>query len=441
MPLTQLEAYLREQMEENPVLELHQDPPERAPMPDAEALQDRLTRRLEDRLKDLWHQAEGTRNGNHSQRDEEDGPIRETPAPPPSLYEHLVLQLRCLRAEEARTRLAETLLAWLDPDGYLRTPIEEIAAAERVPTPELEAALPLIHLLDPAGVGARSLQECLLIQLQQRGQADSLAARILRDGFALFAHRKIRELASKLGAGFAEIQQACRSIAQLEPKPARNFLGTDDPTAYAVPDVIVREVQGDFVVELNDERMPRVALSARYRSLLRDPTAAPEARVFVRQKLRQAVWVMKAVQQRRDTLLSLCRALVELERGYFLHGVGHLQALTQETLAKRIGCHASTVSRAIAGKRMQTPHGVLPLDAFFGGGIVHPRDAGVTVSARTIQAEIQHLVDGEDGAKPLSDQAIEAALRAKGYPIARRTVAKYRTALKILPAHLRRQAF
>ncbi len=436
LPLMQLEVYLNQQLEENPVLEMN-EPSKADEHPEDLPQTDRLSE-LDESVRELWRQADGSPANSAG---DEDLPQRELPAKPPSLHEHVLLQLRCLHAAPERIRVGEAVLGWLDSDGYLRTPLEEIANIEGVSPQDVEQALLLIHRLEPPGVGARHLAVCLLIQLTQRGQDDSLAARIVRDHFDLFAKRKTQQLASRTGTSLDEILEACRTLSELNPKPARNFATEGEIAAHLIPDVIVRCVNGEFQVELNDEKLPRISLSQRYRSLLRSPSPPPEAKQFIRQKMRQAVWLLKAVNQRHKTLLTLARSLVDLEHDYFLHGVGHMKALTQETLAQAMGCHASTISRAIAGKSIQTPYGVLPLDAFFGGGIAQPDRNGSNVSPRTIQAEIQSLIAVESPSKPLSDQAIQKALHDKGYPLARRTVAKYRAALKVLPAHLRRKCF
>jgi len=446
MPLHQLEAYLSQQVEENPVLEMTQDPPDNhtieptATNGTSTPIQvETPSNGADDGFRELWRQADSPRG--RSADDDDDLPQRETPQRPPNLYEHLLLQLRCLPADEAAKQIAEKVLGWLDPDGYLRTPLEEIASAEGRRVEELEAPLQLIHRLDPLGVGARTLQECLLIQLLQMQPTNAVATRIVRDHFELFAKRKLRPLAARLEASASDVQQACRAIAGLNPKPARNFQLDGEPVQYYIPDLIVREANGEYHVELNDEKLPRIGLSSHYRNLLRNPGTDPETKLFIREKMRQAVWLLKAVNQRHSTLLALARSLVQMEKDYFSHGVTHLKSLTQESLARSIGCHASTISRAISGKSIQTPYGVMPLDAFFGGGVSRPEENGAMVSSRTIQAQIKRLVDNEDPAKPLSDHAIENALKAQGYPVARRTVAKYRTAMKVLPAHLRKKCF
>lgn len=426
MPVLQLQSFLQQQLNENPALEVTEE---------SDGGDSRLaptSQELQPSRQETW-QHEGDWTNDH----DEDEPTYDSPARPASLHDHLVLQLRCLASDQDSLRAAETLLEWLDRTGYLRSPLQEIARAEGWTLAIAERAVTLLQQCDPSGIGARNLQECLLIQLAARHQEAHLAARIVRDHVELLAQHHWKRLASRLKVDEAHVKAAADMIATLEPKPARNF--TADVATPLIPDLIIIETQGRYEVALNDEYLPRLLLNTRYQQLLRNGHADTDTKQFLREKLRQALWVLKAIQHRQATLLSLARALVMLQQEYLTHGIGSLRALTQEEVAKHLGCHASTVSRAIAGKTLQTPHGLLPLEAFFGGGLAHSEHAEVRVSSRTIQAELQQLVETEPPSTPFSDQALMERLHARGYPVARRTVAKYRTALKILPARLRRR--
>jgi len=430
MPVLQLQSFLQQQLDDNPALEVTDES-----NGDETRLDSSLTlpaAQGQPSRQETWQHEAGWTNDH-----DEDEPPYDSPAPPVSLHDHLLLQLRCLTSDPERLRAVETLLEWLDRTGYLRSPLEEIARSEGWTLAVAQRALALLQQCDPSGIGARSLQECLVIQLAARHEEASLAARIVRDHFELLAQHQWKRLASRLKVDEAQVKAAADRIATLEPKPARDF--TADVAVPLIPDLLIIESQGRYEVALNDEYLPRLLLNARYQHLLRNGDTDTDTKQFLREKLRQALWVLKAIQHRQATLLSLARALVMLQHEYLLHGIGSLRALTQEEVAKHLGCHPSTVSRAIAGKTIQTPHGVLPLEAFFGGGIAHPEQEDVRLSSRSIQAELQQLIDAEPPARPFSDQALMERLRSRGYPVARRTVAKYRTALKILPAHLRRR--
>ena len=301
----------------------------------------------------------------------------------------------------------------------------------------VERALRLIHRLDPPGVGARSLPECLLIQFDDRNLAESLAARIVRDHFVLLAKRNLRQLAARLHVSLTEVQKAVELITHLDPKPGRNF--NTEVAFPLIPDLIVHELAGEYHVELNDDDLPRLGLNDQYWGLLRDPAASPDARQFIREKIREARWLLRALHQRKTTLLTIARCLVKLEQEYFLHGVRSLRPLTQDEVARHVGCHPSTVSRAIAEKTIQTPHGIVPLERFFGGGLTNSQHPSNRISAHTVHAELQQMIASEDPTHPLSDEVLGETLRGRGYPVARRTVTKYREQLQILSAHLRRQ--
>jgi len=413
MPLAQLQRCVVEQVEENPLLELA----DRSLPP---------TKSTSVPVGDDEHPEEYRADLSSS-----------LPHGSMSLREHLLFQLGCLPDDTPDLRTAHTLLEWLDSDGYLRTPLEDVAQAEGLTVAALEQGLAILQRLDPPGVGARSLSECLLVQLVQRNQSGGLAARIIREHFETFTKRRWNELVSRLHAAPSAVRAACEVITHLEPKPARSF--SADLAPALVPDLIVRHVEGDYEIELNREELPRVTLSQRYRTLLRDPAAPADAKRFLRERLRQALWLLRAVEQRNARLLSIGRCLIELQRDYLERGLSHLKPLTQGEVAKAINCHPSTISRAVAHKTIQTPYGIVPLERFFGGGVDDGQHPSNRVSTHRIRAELKQLIASEDPTHPLSDEVLGAALRARGYPVARRTVAKYREQLSILPAHLRRQ--
>ncbi len=434
MPLIELQAYLYQQLEENPLLEKVEESHESSDTPAETKQTEDESPDLDSVFSDLWRETDTYRTPH--QDEEEFQP--DVAARSNSLHEHLIHQLYSLQDTEPLRKTAEILLGWLDPDGYLRSPLEEISEAEGLPVPELEQGLTLIQRFDPPGVGARNLQECLLIQLSLRNESDSLAAEIVRSHFDLFVKRKLSQLALKLKTGPEQVQEAALLIGQLDPKPARNF--SPDLSLAITPDLTVRQLKNNgYDVELNDEDLPALSLNTSYRGLLRTKTVDSEAKNFIREKMQQGTWLLKAIRQRKTTLLSIAKCLVELEKDYFTHGIQHLRSVTQEEVAHMIGCHPSTVSRAIAGKTIQTPYGILSLETFFGGGIEDPSNSGKHLSAQTIQAEIENLISQEKPSKPLSDQEIAKALIERGYPVARRTVAKYRSQLNILPAHYRQK--
>lgn len=427
--------FAQRQLEENPLLELSDGEAEEDDATPGESLcaGEGQASNGEDGFDDPWHPANGANH--HPDPDEEPFSPLDRSARTPTLREHLFLQLCSMGEDKETLGVAQALTEWLDADGYLRSPQEELAQALQVEPDLITRGIQLLHRLDPPGIGAKNLQECLLIQLARRELAESLAARIVKDHFDLLARRRLSTLSTRLKVSLPQIQEASRIIGGLEPKPARNF-ATEVATPLH-PDLIVKQTPTGFEVDLNDEGLPCFRLSRTYQNLLRCPTTPREAKQFIREKTRQGRWLMRAIQQRNQTLLAIAREVVREEQPYLEGGVQFLKPLTQEEIARRLGCHASTVSRAIAGKSMQTPFGVTPLETFFGGGICHPQDASRRLCPQAIQAELAQIIAGENQAQPMSDQALAELLTRRGYPVARRTVAKYRTQLKIPPAYLR----
>lgn len=430
-----LQLFTTQKIEENPLLELS-DPLSESPDPqlseqvNSEAAADSG---WDEGFDELWKEA----NGPDPSEENRPGPL-ERSSRIPSLQEHLFFQLCTLTEDVQILGLAQVLTEWLDEDGYLRTPTEELAQALSEEPDRIERAVRLLHRLDPPGVGARNLQESLLIQLDRRNLQESLAARIVRDHFEWLARKRWKNLSARLRVPAAQIQEAALFIGRLEPKPARNFF--KEIASPLIPDLIIKQTSSGFEVELNDENLPRFRISRSYQALIRNPNTPTEAQHFIREKTRQGQWLINAIAQRNQTILAIGRQIVQLEKEYLEGGIRFLRPLTQEGVARRIGCHSSTVSRAVSGKSIQTPFGVIPLEGFFGGGIPHPEENNRCFSPKTIQAELAQLIANEDRAKPLSDEKLANRLHEQGYPVARRTVAKYRNTLNIPPAHLRHEA-
>lgn len=416
MPRQELAAFLEHQLEENPMLEFSEESSEESQ--EARA-------------------AEDNQPPEDDAEDEAPPSIESHPTNPPTLQESLRLQLGCLALPEADQRVGELLIEHLDEHGYLATPIEELAQAAQAPPHEVERLLCVIHTCDPPGVGARDLQECLLIQLHHRGLDEGLAAVIVRDHFTRLCARHLTRLAAQCQRPLAEVEAAYRVIQQLEPKPGRALAA--EPAAPLIPDLVMRAIDDSYEVELHDEDVPRLSLSATYRRMLQDPNASAEVTSFLHDRFRQAVWLIRAIEQRRATLLAIGRCLLSVQREFFERGPGALKPLTQAQVAQLIGRHPSTVGRAIAGKSMETPCGVIPLSRFFASRIPQGSEHE-SLSDATIKAEIEALIAQEDSAAPFSDEAIARQLRNRQLSVARRTVAKYRNALNILPAHFRRRA-
>lgn len=370
------------------------------------------------------------------------------------LDDYLRDQIGLLDLTPRQRLLAEEFIGNIDEDGYLACSLEEIleginrnvaAAAEaagrggEVPPytmAEAEEMLRIVQSLDPPGVGARNLQECLLLQLREAGRENTLAGRLVSEAFNdLIAHRWT-ELSKRFGVTPAEVQQAADEIAKLDPKPGLRFGDSDE--GYIVPDLVVEKIDGEYRVFVNDTNLPRLRLSPVYQRIAREKGKFEgESKEFIASKLNAAQWMIQAIEQRRQTMLKVMNYIVERQRDFFEKGVQYLKPLTLREVAEHIGMHESTVSRVTNEKYVQTPRGVLPLKFFFSSGL--STAGGEDVSARGIRETIRKLVAEEDPRNPMTDQQIVAILRGQGINIARRTVAKYRDQLGILPARMRRR--
>jgi RNA polymerase sigma-54 factor len=352
-----------------------------------------------------------------------------------SLEDHLLWQVRMSNLSEADQRIAGSIIYNLDDDGYLDTPLEELAAQLEVPLEEAERVLKRVQRFDPPGAAARDLRECLLLQLANLGMEDSLAARIVRDHLELLEKHRYAEIAKTLGVPVEMIGQAAKVIAELEPKPGRDY-GGEEPT-YVVPDVYINKVGDDYIVTLNREAVPRLRLAGYYQRVLNDASVAPETREYLQERLRSARWLVKSIYQRQQTIFKVANSIVKFQRAFFDHGISQLKPLVLKDVAEDIGMHESTISRATANKYAHTPQGIFELKFFFTSGV--KASTGEDVSAETVKEKIRTMVGAESPDNPLSDQAIAEMLRAKQINIARRTVAKYRQAMGILPSANRKQ--
>lgn len=354
-----------------------------------------------------------------------------------SLTEHLLWQLRMNQFDDSEEQVTAMLLGNMDKDGYLQLPVEDIAFQSDTEFDVVERALARIHELDPAGVGARDLRECLLLQLRAAGSADSLAARIVADHLGLLEGKRFDKIAKELGVTVEEVVAAANHIATLEPKPGRNF-GEGD-VRYITPDVFVTKVGAEYIVTLNEEGLPRLRVSGYYRHML-GGAGGSDAKRYVQEKMRAAAWLIKSIQQRQRTLFMVTTSIVKFQCDFLDGGVAHLKPLVLKDVARDIGMHESTVSRATANKYVHTQQGIFELKYFFTSSL-SKTDGDEDVSAESVKERIRNIVTDEDVRHPLSDQHIAKILAGESVDIARRTVAKYREMMGILPSSKRRQVY
>jgi RNA polymerase sigma-54 factor len=351
-----------------------------------------------------------------------------------SLTDHLDEQLRFASEDPLTRRIGTEIIGNLDEDGYLRAELAEIAQRCETTVEEVEKVLALVQSFDPPGVAARSIQESLLIQLKADPNPDPVSVEIVQDHFDELSRRRYPDIARALKLPLDRVMESVEEIMGLEPKPGRRFGGGD--SRYIVPDVVVHKMGSEYVVVLNEDGIPRLRVNALYRSLLRN--SGDEARAYVEQKLRSAVWLIKSVDQRQRTLRKVTQSIVKFQRDFLDKGLPYLRPLSLRDVGEDIGMHESTISRVTTNKYVETPQGLFELKFFFHSGIAS--GDGEMVSSVSVKKMIQDLLANEDPAKPLSDQEVAQILKGRGLTIARRTVAKYREELGILPSHQRRLA-
>src|SRR5262245_3276387 len=375
-------------------------------------------------------------SGSYSDFDEDRRPsLENTLTRTSSLADHLTWQLRMGNFTSEEQNIGDVLIGNTDDNGYLQISIEDAAFEAGVDTEVALATLRKMQDFEPQGVLARDLRECLLIQLRLLGLADSLAAAIVADHLALVEAKRFDKLAKELRVGRDEIAEAIRVISSLEPKPGRDYATTE--TRYVTPDVFVEKMDGEYVVSLNDDGMPRLRVSNSYRRMLVDEAGSSEAKSYIREKLSAAQWLIRSIHQRQSTLSKVTSSIVRFQRDFFDHGVKALRPLVLKDVANDIGMHESTVSRATANKYVHTPQGTLELKYFFTSSIRSSDGEGV--SAESVKEKIKKIIDTEDPRRPFSDQYIAQTLAGESIEIARRTVAKYREIMGILPSSRRRQ--
>jgi len=351
-----------------------------------------------------------------------------------SLQEVLLEQVRESALPEEQWPIAEMLIGNIDEYGYLKATIEELAASTGLAAETILAVLKVIQSFEPAGVGARDLRECLMLQFQRLGQENTLEYRIVNEFMEALGKRRIPEIARGTGTSLDDVQEALQRIARLEPRPGRAFLPDNDQ--YVLPEVFVTRSGDDYVVTTNNEHIPHLRISNTYKDLMSQRDNSTEVRNYIREKIRAGKFLIKSLHQRQETILNIAKEIVKRQREFMAKGVSALKPLTMIQIAQVVGVHETTVSRAVSGKYMQTPQGIFEMKYFFTAGIQTADGDGM--SNTSVKDLIADIFGSEDSSAPLSDQEVVRMLKEKGIVIARRTVAKYRTELNILPSNLRK---
>ena len=330
---------------------------------------------------------------------------------------------------------AETIIGNLDEDGYLTASLEEIAAMGDHTKDQIEAALKVVHSLEPAGVGARDLRECLLLQLESRNAGGSVAWQIVGNHLRLLETRQFRELAKVLGRPLDHIDIAVKAIKRLNPRPGLRYSG---PGARLIePDVYFVKDGDQYVIQMNDEEIPQLRLNSQYRKMLdRDNGATKDVRDYVRERYTSAIQLMKNIEQRKQTILKVCESIVRRQQEFLALGLDYLKPMMIKEVAEEVGVHPSTVSRAVASKYVHTPQGVYELRYFFSEAVQGSMGSGTPLLI--LKRRVKKMIEEEDTQHPLTDEQITARLKSEGIDVTRRTVAKYREDMKIPSTHQRR---
>ncbi|MDQ2867737.1 MAG: RNA polymerase factor sigma-54 [Verrucomicrobiota bacterium] len=437
-PLLELRNLVQQEMETNPVLEeLATDPnPEDGKTQSDEEFKEEFDQlaKLDEEWRDYMAQS-----GSYSGRSQEDEEKRqfffESIATTETLQQHLMSQLNQQMLNAGDRKTAELIIGNVDDNGFLQTTPAEMALNTGIAQEDFEHMLTLVQSFHPPGVGARDLRDCLLIQLKRAGKGSGLEYKIISEHMQDLGKRRFPEIARRMGISVEQVQKCANNIAQLDPRPGQIF--AEAPQNYVVPDVTIEKINGQYQVILNGEQIPHLRISNTYKDIMSQDGNGNEVKDYIRDKIRSGKFLIKSIHQRQQTISNIAHQIVSRQHDFFERGSSQLKPMTMVQIADAVGVHETTVSRAISGKYMSTPQGVYEMKYFFTPG--YQTSSGESMSNTSVKEAILDLVKGEDGSVPLSDKEIVEILGKRGIPIARRTVAKYRTELNILPSNMRRK--
>jgi RNA polymerase sigma-54 factor len=449
---------INQEMEENPLLEeaASDDDQEMSVSQETDAITvvDREEVKVQERTEELTGEGDGREEFDWGSYLEDYGPMGVTYDRPdgeatswdniltaaPSLTDHLMWQLKLSRFTEEEMRLGEQIIGNLDSNGYLVATIAEIAEQNRAEAAEIEATLAKVQEFDPPGIAARDLKECLLIQARLLGVMNPVIESIIRDHIKDLELKNFNHIARKLRVSLPEVLQAVQVIGRMDPKPGRIF--SEEKTQPIIPDVYVFKSGDDYKVVLNDDGLPRLRISNFYREIMGSNSGGANdetGKRYIRERVQSATWLIKSIQQRQKTIYKVAESIVRQQKEFFDGGMDHLKPLVLRNIADDVEMHESTISRVVTSKYMQTPRGIFEMKFFFSSGI--NRTGGEAIASKSVKESIRRIISEEDSKKPLSDLEIVELLDGEGIEIARRTVAKYREMIGILPSSRRKRYF
>ena len=414
----ELDSYVQEQLLINPVIETAgEKPAEEFELPDPERVTDSY-------------------RGEYRREEKQQYPYEQHATNDVTLVEHLMFQLQFAPLCEAQRKAGKYIIESLDDNGYLTQSRQELAAGLGLEPEEIEKVLEVIHTFEPAGVGAEDLSECLLIQLAAQGRLTELKQRVISDFLEDMASNRLSVIARKLGTDTEHIQKIADEIRTLDPKPGRAFASQDE-TRYITPDVFVEKEDGEYHVIINEGSVPHLMVSSYYRQVLRESANDRNLAEYLNDRINTANWLIKSIEQRKQTIYNVVSAVVRHQRDFFEYGSKHIKPMTLKQIAEDVGIHESTVSRSINGKYMQSPRGVFEIKYFFTSGVSAGEGEGM--SSNAVKSIIREMVEQEDSKKPCSDQYMADRMQADGINISRRTVAKYREEMGIPSSQKRKR--
>jgi RNA polymerase sigma-54 factor len=464
LPIMALKERIDQELQENPVLELQEtsgdeqatDEEAEAPAPetpvdvtdpqrelvidekgDNEIDFDRLEAISRDWEDHFNEEHRPSRNGLDEEGDKKHDAMQNMASRPQSLQDYLGDQIAFLDATEEQLKIIRYLVTHIDEKGYLSVPLEDIARGydQPVTVEQLEEVLRLVQKLDPLGVGARDLRECLLLQLTPETPHREVLRVLIQNHLEDIEHNRLPVIQKRTGFDLHTIQEAIEALKHLNPRPGTLFNADNIP--YVVPDISVeRGETGEYQVALLDDWTPSIYISRRCMELYRDKGADPKTREYLKRKIQAAQWLMESIEQRRNTLEKVTRAIIQHQRAFLDRGPEHIEPLKMQQIADQVGVHVTTVSRAVDDKWVQTPRGIFPLKRFFGGGT--QTRTGEEVAWETIKQKLLEIIGNEDKSNPWSDEDLVGKLQEAGYPVARRTVTKYRKMLNIQSSRQRK---
>ena len=414
----ELDSYVQEQVLINPVIETAgEKPAEEFELPDPERVTDSY-------------------RGEYRREEKQQYPYEQHATNDVTLVEHLMFQLQFAPLCEAQRKTGKYIIESLDDNGYLTQSRQELVAGLGLEPEEIEKVLEVIHTFDPAGVGAEDLSECLTVQLAAQDRLTELKQRVISDFLEDMASNRLAVIARKLGTETEQIQKIADEIRTLDPKPGRAFASQDE-TRYITPDVFVEKEDGEYHVIINEGSVPHLMVSSYYRQVLRESANDRNLAEYLNDRINTANWLIKSIEQRKQTIYNVVSAVVRHQRDFFEYGPKHIKPMTLRQIAEDVGIHESTVSRSINGKYMQSPRGVFEIKYFFTSGV--SAGGGEGMSSNAVKSIIREMVEKEDSKKPCSDQYMADRMQADGINISRRTVAKYREEMGIPSSQKRKR--